>query len=212
MTGCRALLLDKDGVINVDHGYVCTPDRTDFISGIFELCSGATQRGFLNVVVTNQAGIARGYYTEQQFREYMDWVRAEFRRRGAQLDAVYYCPHHPEHGIGGYLRDCECRKPKPGMILCAQRELGLDLAGSILLGDSESDLAAGVAAGVGACIRSKAVPGKGANCFRLNMLTVRRVLRIMSSGSADARPSTTTLYERGGNTPAPNSTQTEKRI
>lgn len=145
----RALFLDKDGVINVDHGYVCTLERTDFIDGIFDLCRAATLRGYLNVVVTNQAGVARGYYTEQDFMAYMDWMRGEFRGHDAQLDAVYYCPHHPEHGRGAYLRDCDCRKPKPGMILAAARDLDLDLSGSVLLGDSVSDLEAAREAGVG---------------------------------------------------------------
>lgn len=145
----RALFLDKDGVINVDHGYVCSPERTDFIHGIFELCEAATRRGYLNVVLTNQAGIARGRYTEQAFLDYMDWVRSEFRKHHAQIDAVYYCPHHPEHGLGEYKRDCDCRKPEPGMILTAQRDLDLDLDESVLLGDSDSDAEAGRAAGVG---------------------------------------------------------------
>lgn len=152
----RALLLDKDGVINVDHGYVCTPERTDFIEGIFDLCRSATTRGWLVVVVTNQAGIARGHYTERQFLDYMDWVRSEFRKHGAQIDAVYYCPHHPVHGLGKYHVDCDCRKPKPGMILAAQRDLGLDLAGSVFVGDNVSDMAAGAAAGVGACVNVQA--------------------------------------------------------
>ena len=151
MTGRCALLLDKDGVINVDHGYVCSPERTEFIDGIFDLCRAATRHAFLNVVVTNQAGIARGYYTERDFLTYMDWVRGEFRKRDAQIDAVYYCPHHPVHGQHEYLLDCECRKPKPGMLLKAQRDLDLDLGQSILLGDSDSDVQAAIAAGVGSC-------------------------------------------------------------
>ena len=155
MTARRALFLDKDGVINVDHGYVCTPERTEFIGGIFDLCRAASHHDFLNIVITNQAGIARGYYTERQFLAYMDWLRAEFRKRDAQLDAVYYCPHHPVHGLGEYLRDCGCRKPKPGMIVAAQRDHSLDLAGSILLGDCTSDIAAGESAGVGACIAAR---------------------------------------------------------
>lgn len=149
MTTRRALFLDKDGVINVNHGYVCTPDRTEFIDGIFDLCRAATEHGYLNVVVTNQAGIARGYYTERDFLEYMEWVRGEFRARGAKIDAVYYCPHHPVHGIGDYLRDCACRKPKPGMLMAAVRELAIDPGQSIMIGDSASDLAAGRAAGIG---------------------------------------------------------------
>jgi len=181
MTGCRALFLDKDGVINVDHGYVCTPERTEFIDGIFELCRAATGHGCLNVVITNQAGIARGYYTEKEFLAYMDWMRGEFRRRGAQLDAVYYCPHHPVHGVGDYLRDCDCRKPKPGMILAAQRELGLDLAASLLLGDKPSDLAAGKAAGVGTCIEMHVMQGDEFVQPRMGAATVQDVLLGMAN-------------------------------
>jgi len=148
----RALFLDKDGVINVDHGYVCTPERTEFVEGIFDVCRVATRRGHLVVVITNQAGIGRGYYSEREFLAYMDWVRSSFAERGAQLDAVYYCPHHPVHGVDQYLRVCECRKPAPGLILSAQHDLGIDLAHSVFLGDSPSDMQAGAAAGVGTCI------------------------------------------------------------
>lgn len=177
MTGRRALLLDKDGVINVDLGYVCTPERTTFMDGVFEVCRSATRLGFLNVVVTNQAGIARGYYTERDFLTYMDWVRNQFRERGAQIDAVYYCPHHPVHGLGEYLRDCDCRKPKPGMILAAARELTLDLPGSVLLGDSGSDMAAGQAAGVGTCLM---LPPRGdAFPSMLDDAAVRRVVECL---------------------------------
>ncbi|WHZ19775.1 MAG: D-glycero-beta-D-manno-heptose-1,7-bisphosphate 7-phosphatase [Rhodanobacteraceae bacterium] len=145
----RALFLDRDGVINVDHGYVCSPARTEFVDGIFELVAAANRKGFCVVVATNQAGIARGYYTEADFRAYMDWMHGAFREHGARLDALYYCPHHPGQGQGEYRRDCNCRKPKPGMLLAAQRDLWLDLAGSLLIGDKPSDLAAGRAAGVG---------------------------------------------------------------
>lgn len=161
MSGRKALFLDRDGVINVDHGYVCTPGRTDFIDGIFELCRVARQAGHLLVVITNQAGIGRGYYSEQQFLDYMDWMRGEFERRGATLDAVYHCPHHPTDGIGDYRRECECRKPAPGMILRARRDLGLDLARSTLVGDKASDVAAGRAAGVGCCIQITPLPLQG---------------------------------------------------
>ncbi len=148
-----ALFLDRDGVINVDHGYVCTSDRTEFIDGIFDLVQLANQRNHRVVVVTNQAGIARGYYSEDEFRRYMEWMSGVFDEHQARLDAVYYCPHHPATGQTGYLRACTCRKPAPGMILAAQRDLALDLAASILVGDKPSDIAAGEAAGVGLCVR-----------------------------------------------------------
>lgn len=179
MSPRRALFLDRDGVINVDHGYVCSPEQTQFIDGIFGLCRAATQRGFLNVVITNQAGIARGYYSESDFLAYMDWMRGEFRKHDARLDAVYYCPHHPLHGHGDYLCDCDCRKPKPGMILRAVRDLDLDLAGSVMLGDTASDIAAGEAAGVGVCIELP-TPRLGEEpATAIDEVTARRVLHAL---------------------------------
>ena len=144
-----ALFLDRDGVINVDHGYVCSPERTEFVDGIFQLIAAANARDMPVVVVTNQAGIARGHYSERQFRDYMAWMKETLRERGAYLDAVYHCPHHPEAGLGEYRRTCDCRKPAPGMILAAQRDMDLDLPASLLIGDKESDVTAGRAAGVG---------------------------------------------------------------
>jgi D-glycero-D-manno-heptose 1,7-bisphosphate phosphatase len=144
-----ALFLDRDGVINVDHGYVCSADRTDFIDGIFDLVRLANENGYLVIVITNQAGIARGYYTEEQFQEYMSWMRSEFVRHDAKIDSVFHCPHHPTEGVGEYWRKCSCRKPAPGMILDAQRQFALDLSRSIFVGDKDSDMQAGMAAGVG---------------------------------------------------------------
>jgi D-glycero-D-manno-heptose 1,7-bisphosphate phosphatase len=177
MSGSRALFLDRDGVINVDHGYVCTPERTEFIDGIFELCRAAKQADHLLVVITNQAGIARGYYSEREFLEYMDWMRMIFEQRGVALDAVYYCPHHPTEGVGDYRCECACRKPAPGMILCAQHDLGLDLARSTLVGDKESDVEAGRVAGVGSCIKIKTLPLQGVSAsMRISQADHERIL------------------------------------
>lgn len=145
----RALFLDRDGVINVDQGYVHKSDAVEFVDGIFELVRMAKEAGFLVVLVTNQAGIARGYYSESDFHALMNWMKTCFVQQGSQLDAVYFCPHHPEHGIGEYRRECDCRKPAPGMLLQAQRELDIDMARSIFIGDKPSDMAAGLAAGIG---------------------------------------------------------------
>lgn len=145
---CKALFLDRDGVINVNHGYVWTPERTDFIEGIFELTRHAREKGYLTVVVTNQAGIARGYYSEEQFLGYMDWMRGEFEKRGSGLDAVYYCPHHPTAGTGKYLTTCECRKPAPGMLQAAERDHAIELSRSLIIGDKPSDMEAARRAGV----------------------------------------------------------------
>ncbi len=145
----RALFLDRDGVINVDHGYVHLPEQTEWIEGIFDLCATARDLGYRLVVVTNQAGIARGYYSEAQFESYSTWLREQFAQRGSPLLAVYYCPHHPTEGLGAYRRECRCRKPGPGMIERARDDFGLDLAASALIGDQPSDIVAARAAGVG---------------------------------------------------------------
>lgn len=142
----RALFLDRDGVININHGYVHEPERFDFIDGIFELCRYAQHLGYLLIVVTNQSGIGRGYYTEYDFLNLTEWMKQQFTDRGIHIDAVYFCPDHPEHGQGQYRRDSDCRKPKPGMILKAIREFDIDPGSSVLIGDKESDITAGRAA------------------------------------------------------------------
>ena len=144
----RALFLDRDGVINVDHGYVHRPDQFTFIEGIFDLCRQARDQGYLIVVVTNQAGIGRGYYSEQAFHELTAWMKQRFSDEGIAIAGVYFCPHHAEHGIGEYKRACERRKPNPGMLLDAARDHGIDLGASILIGDKESDIEAGRRAGL----------------------------------------------------------------
>jgi D-glycero-D-manno-heptose 1,7-bisphosphate phosphatase len=145
----RALFLDRDGVINVNHGYVHTADNFHFVDGIFDLVMAAKGAGFEVVVVTNQAGIARGYYSEEQFHRVTAWMCEQFELRGGAIDKVYFSPYHPTAGIGAYRRDEDTRKPRPGMILNARQELGLSLEQSILVGDQPSDIQAGHAAGVG---------------------------------------------------------------
>lgn len=149
MTLRPALFLDRDGVINIDHAYVFKQEDFDFIDGIFELCRCANQLGYLIFVVTNQAGIGRGYYTERDFLALTDWMCGVFSSQGVVIDKVYFCPSHPEYGVGEYRMDSSYRKPWPGMILQAAQEFGVDLATSVLLGDKETDIQAGIAAGVG---------------------------------------------------------------
>jgi D-glycero-D-manno-heptose 1,7-bisphosphate phosphatase len=144
-----ALFLDRDGVINVDRGYVCTRDQFEFVDGIFDLCRHAATLGFAVVVVTNQAGIGRGYYTEREFLQLTDWMCASFSERGVPIARVYSCPYHPEFGIGSYKRKSDFRKPGPGMILQAAKDLTIALPQSVLVGDRETDIEAGRAAGVG---------------------------------------------------------------
>ena len=144
-----ALFLDRDGVINIDHFYVHRPEHFHFIEGIFELVSAANRAGYLVIVVTNQAGIGRGYYTEGDFHSLTSWMLDTFKQRGAKVDAVYFCPFHPEHGVGDYKRESDCRKPRPGMLLKASKEYSIDLERSIMVGDKISDIQAGERAGVG---------------------------------------------------------------
>ena len=159
----RALFLDRDGVINVDRGYVHRPDQVAFVDGIFDLCAAARDSGWLTIVATNQAGIGRGLYTESQFLEFTGWMHGEFERRGVPLSATYYCPHHPVSGRGPYLLDCPCRKPAPGMLQRAIADFAIDAAGSWLVGDKAGDIRAGRAAGVGTCLLlgPDPLPGEG---------------------------------------------------
>ncbi|MDR2876541.1 MAG: D-glycero-beta-D-manno-heptose 1,7-bisphosphate 7-phosphatase [Chromatiales bacterium] len=145
----KALFLDRDGVINVEKDYVHRIEDFEFVDGIFELCRAAQARGYLLVVITNQSGIGRGYYSEAQFQELTAWMKNEFSREGVEITRVYHCPYHPDSGIGEYRMESFDRKPNPGMILRAERDLGLDLARSILVGDRVSDMQAAEAAGIG---------------------------------------------------------------
>jgi D-glycero-D-manno-heptose 1,7-bisphosphate phosphatase len=147
MSSSVALFLDRDGVINVDSSYVHRIEDFHWIEGIFDTVRTARLLGLEVVVVTNQAGIARGHYTEEQYQALTAWMRAQFERQNAPLSAVYHCPYHPD-GIGRYRGESPCRKPAPGMLMDAARELRLDLAASVLIGNNESDIAAGIAAGL----------------------------------------------------------------
>lgn len=148
MSRC-ALFLDRDGVINIDHAYVHRPAQTEWVPGIFDLVRRAKSAGLEPIVITNQAGIARGYFDEAQFLAYMAWIAEAFRLEACPLLAIYHCPHHPSAGVGEFRIDCNCRKPAPGMIQRAAKEWDLNLARSVLIGDKAGDVEAGIAAGVG---------------------------------------------------------------
>lgn len=158
-----ALFLDRDGIINLDYGYVHTLKDFHFVDGIFELVRMAQAAGLATFVITNQAGIGRGYYTEDEFYALNDYMIQQFQMRGLQIDKIYYCPHHPTEGLGRYLQECLCRKPKPGMILQASSEFDIDLHCSVLIGDKESDILAGKSAGVRRTIQICETASKHAN-------------------------------------------------
>lgn len=145
----RALFLDRDGVINVNYGYVHNSANFEFIEGIFNVARKAYTSGYKIIVITNQSGIARGYYSEEQFLHLTSWMCNQFFNSGAPIEKVYFSPFHPTEGLGIYKKDDISRKPRPGMILQAQREMKLDLRNSILIGDKAGDIQAGFLAGVG---------------------------------------------------------------
>lgn len=142
------LFLDRDGVINKDTNFLYRAEECELIEGIGPLIRTANQLGYVTCVVTNQSGIGRGLYTEEDFHRLMDHMSLKLGEQDARLDAVYFSPYHPVHGIGSYQRESDCRKPAPGMLLRAAAEHGIDLARSVLVGDRCTDLQAGNAAGV----------------------------------------------------------------
>lgn len=145
----RAAFLDRDGVINIDSAYLSRWEDFQFVPGSVEAMRRLQQAGYALVVVTNQSGIARGYYSEHDYQLLTRQMRAALKAQGVTLAGVYHCPHHPAGKVPELAVDCDCRKPAPGMILQAARELQLDLAHSFLVGDKESDIRAARAAGVG---------------------------------------------------------------
>jgi len=143
----KALFLDRDGVVNVNHGYVHTKEAFQFIEGIFELCRAATAKGYRIFIVTNQSGIARGYYSQKDFSALSRWLEHRLWLHGIAIDHTYHCPHHPQQQ-SKYGITCTCRKPKPGMLFRAQRDFGINLKRSIMVGDSLSDIQCATRAGL----------------------------------------------------------------
>jgi D-glycero-D-manno-heptose 1,7-bisphosphate phosphatase len=153
-----AVFLDRDGVVNVDRGHVHRTQDFEFMPAALAACRQLAGAGFALVVVTNQAGIARGRYGIEDFVRLSEWMAARFAQAGAPLSGIYFCPHHPCGSVAELSARCSCRKPEPGMILTAAEDLRLDLARSALVGDKWSDIAAGRRAGVGRCLLLRA-PG-----------------------------------------------------
>lgn len=144
----KVLFLDRDGVINIDHGYVYQAEKFEFVQGVFDACKAFQQAGFDIVVVTNQSGIGRGYYTEQDFHKLTTWMIGEFAHQGITILDVMFCPHHPEKALPEYLKTCDCRKPAPGMLLEAIDKHSIDPKMSIIVGDRISDIQVGINAGL----------------------------------------------------------------
>lgn len=145
--GRRAIIMDRDGTVCEEVGYVNHVDRVRLLPQSADAIRAANGAGFQTVIVTNQAGVARGYFAESLVDEVHDRVRELLAGEGARVDGIYYCPHHPDVGGPAYRKSCDCRKPLPGMLLRARDEMGIDLEASYMVGDSVKDLAAGHAAG-----------------------------------------------------------------
>lgn len=137
----KAFFLDRDGVINIDHGYVSKIEDFQFIEDLFPVLRTLSAKGYALIVVTNQSGIGRGYYTEEDFRTLTAWMEKQLAEQGVFLTGIYSCPHDPDE-------KCGCRKPAPGMFLQAIREHGIDPESSWMIGDKSSDLAAAESAGI----------------------------------------------------------------
>ncbi|MBI2610916.1 HAD family hydrolase [Candidatus Kaiserbacteria bacterium] len=142
-----AVFVDRDGVLNEDTAYASDPKVAKLLPGVAPAIKRLNEAGMIVIVVSNQSGIARGFHTESDTRAFNAELDAQLRAEGARVDGWYYCPHLPEGKVPEYAMECECRKPKPGMLLQAAREHDIDIASSFIVGDKESDIAAGAAAG-----------------------------------------------------------------
>ena len=143
----RAVFLDRDGTINVEKDYLYKVEDFEFISGVPEAIKKLKDAGFQVIVVSNQSGIARGYFDESDVEKLHQYIQTELATYGTSIDAFYFCPHHPDKGLGAYKVQCECRKGNPGMLLHAAREHDIDMKRSFMVGDKLADIEAGHRAG-----------------------------------------------------------------
>lgn len=135
-----AVFLDRDGTINVEKRYLYNIEDFEYMDGVVEGLQQLQAWGFLLVIITNQSGIARGYYSEDDFQRLTNWMISDLEAKRIHIDGIYYCPHHPEGMIERYKKDCNCRKPKTELFYRAARDLGIDLHRSIAIGDKLRDL------------------------------------------------------------------------
>ena len=136
----KAIFLDRDGTINVEKNYLYKIEDFEFLPGVIDGLKKLQDNGFLLVVVTNQSGIARGYYTEEDLKKLNEWMISTLEQSGIHISAIYYCPHHPEALNEKYRKKCDCRKPEIGLFLKAARDLDIDISKSYAIGDKIRDL------------------------------------------------------------------------
>ena len=147
-----AIFFDRDGVLNEEVGYLWEIEKFKWIDGARDAIKFCNERGILTIVVTNQSGIARGMYTAREVNALHDFMQKSLAEVGAHIDGFYFCPHHPHGEVAQFSVECNCRKPKPGMILQACKDFKINPAQAILFGDSERDIEATKAAGLSAGI------------------------------------------------------------
>lgn len=138
--GFKAVFMDRDGTITEEVGYVNHPSRLRLFDWTVPAIRQLNRAGLKAVVITNQAGVARGYFTEELVNEVHGLLREQLESAGAHLDGVYYCPHHPSVGAPPYRQDCQCRKPRIGMLEQAAKDIGIDLSHSYMVGDRYGDV------------------------------------------------------------------------
>ncbi len=143
-----AVIFDRDGVLNLDHGYVHRPDQFEWVEGAREAVKAVNDAGLYAFVATNQSGVARGYYTEADVIALHAWMNAELAKVGARIDAFEYCPHHEGGAVAPYVRPCDRRKPGPGMIRDLLAHFPVDPARTLMIGDNDTDMQAAAAAGI----------------------------------------------------------------
>jgi len=165
----KALFLDRDGIINLDHGYVYKIEDFEFTEGIFDLLHLFSKQGYLFFIVTNQSGIGRGYYTQEEFDTLTQWMLKQFKVQGITIEEVQYCPHTPQ-------KHCTCRKPETGMIDAILERYTLDLGNSWMMGDKQSDIDLATNAGIGSTIAIGKRAIKGATLSFSNILNCKRFL------------------------------------
>ena len=144
----KVVFLDRDGVINKEVGYLHKSEDFEFIDGVFTACKHFQAQGYKLIIVTNQSGIARGYYQKEDFHKLTQWMLVQFGNQGIDILDVFFCPHGPESS-------CTCRKPKPGMLLEARDKFNIDMKNSWMIGDKEADISAANAAGISSTILVK---------------------------------------------------------
>jgi D-glycero-D-manno-heptose 1,7-bisphosphate phosphatase len=165
-----AVFLDRDGVINEEVNYLYKPEDLILISSAIEAINILNRNEILTIVVTNQAGVARGYFSEGDVETLHQYIQSILSSHESYVDAFYYCPHHPSEGLGDYLVSCDCRKPKPGMLHQAAVDFGIELNHSYIVGDKYSDIVAGQQAG---CKTILVMTGHGANELKLKSIETK---------------------------------------